>query len=277
MSNLNITNAIETNGVDILGFNLQNPIQINQFVFGWEVMCNGDGVSAVTINLFDMSSINLDTFDAPSINGGGVLWQYWENRDIEIEFLLRKDTEAEFKTKLDEIKAKFSKTNAPFDWLYNWVVRRVRASLVSPIARVERISGSAMRFRMTLRSLDPDWQEITPTYEVYDSVSTSIQTNIDNDASQPAPVSFYIAYGSGSNVINTTISVNNIPISISNNFVSGDVLIVDSWDFRVLSSDTPLNFTGLFPLLSRGTNIIRINFDGTVDANITVVYHNTYS
>lgn len=95
--------------------------------------------------------------------------------------LIRKDTETEYKAKVDQTKKRFMKTNPNFDRLYNGKVRRLKVS-VTEFVRTDSLEGSKVsgRYRLVLRSVEPDWKLIDPTYVVYRDVDRSIQTSISN-------------------------------------------------------------------------------------------------
>lgn len=277
MSNLYPTNTVWTNQIDLQNFNEVDLTSIPKFSFNWLVLCNWQNVAIIEMNRLDMSDIDLNSFNAPNINGWWVVWHFRETRRLELDLIIKGETVEEYRNYLDAFKQQVSETEWYFNVKYvDDEVRRCKMS-ITRFRRTRFIWQTSGQFRMTLESLEPDWTAKDSDSQVIRWVTGDIQASIDNKWSQPTRLSSYLIFGVWTSVTALTILVNGIWFSLGESFSDWDVLFIDHQNFEVKKNGVVIDYNGALPILDRWINIINYEFTWSVDVDITNVYNKVYS
>lgn len=243
---------------------------------------DGDHVSSV-IEAFSMPSRELVTYKIPRADGEGLNGDYFRGRRIKVSGIIEKTTNALLETELDTFKNKMAASEGNLDLKVNGEVRRIKATVENPEAMFAKREGyhiSFTPFEMSFLALEPMWHSLDYQTETYEDVALlSYPDEVEVTGSYKAQPVIIIILQSVTSV--TAIAFDNDTngdsIEITETFAAGDVLVIDSEEKSVTLNGTEVDYDGVFPELSVGTNEFDITVTGTaVEYTATVKYRKTY-
>lgn len=221
-------------------------------------------------------NIELNSFNFPKSDGGGVLSKYFRGRTISIECTIKSDTAENFNTLLDMVKKKLRTTEWYLDITVNGEIRRIKATLT-------KFDAGRMHYNVTFTKATLEFTAIEPffyaknkqSYEFLGVTGTS-SYEVSNDGSVESQPVFYIIGTSWSSVTSLAITAFGKTLTISTTISSWDILIVSSEEKTVTKNGVEIDYTGYFPVFPPGSNPFTITTVGTIALDITLIQNKNY-
>ena len=249
------------------------------FVFNWYSLHKSDGsVRVRNSNHDDLWSIKLDTFNAPRVDWGWVLWQYYRSKDISLDISLNADSVALLNALIDDFKKNTRKTEWWLEIYLDSTVRRVKASVVDLKFNRQYFNITfCQEVTITFRTMDPHWQEKNATSSSYLWITADLNEEIENTGNVDVYPNFYFNFSSVVSLWSVSIEMWWYSIGITETINTWDVLIIDWTNRDVTLNWTSIDYTWTFPLLEVWDNPVTFDFgSGTFSCDITVIYYTTY-
>lgn len=206
-------------------------------------------------------------------DGALVVKQQYKSKVFKVEGWFKKDGITLAETARDEFMLAMSKTNQPFDIDYKGGIRRYLASAQNIIVSKKGISS----FGFSVQFLSPDgmgWDTASTALIASANITTSsaeIPVSIQGTykADPTTRLSFFtVAGGTGK-----TVSIGNAAtlrqIQITRDWVSGDVLEIDTLNGYVRVNGIDTDFIGQLPSFQPGDNALSY-VDGFTSRDVTV-------
>lgn len=247
------------------------------FIFDWFDLSDCGELSIDTANYDDMNRIALDTYDAPRIDGGGVLWYFVRGKILNIKLIVIKDNEQDLNDAIDNIKLKLFKKEGLLKIKINGKYREVKASLTSiNFNRDFEKKNILSNVTISFTAMENFYEE-EATYNTEVGVtSPTLWLDIDNTWAR-TDYSLYFIFGAwvvGTNEI--TIQQDWYTLTINQTISDGDILVVDGVGKQVVYNGSPIDYDWPFVQIDNGSNPILISINGTYIADITRLYNVNY-
>lgn len=220
--------------------------------------------------------VELNSFNFPKSDGGGVLSKYFRGRTISLECTIKADTGVAFNTLLDTVKKKLRKTEGYLDITVNGEIRRIKATLT-------KFDAGRMHYNITFTKATIEFTALEPffyaknkqSYEFLGQTATFSQ-EITNEGSVESLPSFYFIATPGANITSLAITAFGKTLTIPTTLVSGDILIVSSQDKTVTENGVEIDYTGFFPIFPPGSNPFTVTLVGTTFLDLTIIQNKNY-
>lgn len=221
------------------------------------------------------------TQSIPRDDGQFSIGDFWRNKTIRISGVLRKSTNALLEAEIDEMKRKLAVREGNLDIKIAGVIRRYVATLVSGENMFARRRG----YHITFAPFDVEFKTIRPfgTLKNYTSRSLFTQTSLDldeqiNNSGNIRTKPILILNFSAANSITVIKFENNTTgeeISITENISAGDYVKFDSESKEVTVNGVAVDYSGSFPEVETGANLITITLTGTSATYTLTTKHKT--
>lgn len=220
--------------------------------------------------------IELNSFNFPRADGGGVLSKFYRGRTIMVECTIKADTGTAFNDLLDTVKKKLRTTEGYLDITVNGEIRRIKANLTKFDAGRMHYNVSFTKANIEFTSVEPFfYAKNKQSYEFLGMTGTFSQEVTNAGSVESLPIFYFIA-GAGSNITSLAITAFGKTITIPTTLIAGDVLIVDSENKTVTENGTPVNYTGFFPIFPPGSNPFTVTTVGTTALDLTLIQNKNY-
>jgi phage-related protein len=224
----------------------------------------------------DLGRIDLSTFDFPRDDGGGVLSKYYRWRQIKLKVLVTTDTAANLNAKLDEMKRFLSDTEWNLDIAVNGETRRIRATVTGLKFDRKGYNLTFIQGDITLTAVDAFFRAKTDQSWLFEGRWTDFWEEISNAWSADADPRFYFIFWSGSSATNLQISSGTRTISVSRTFSAWDILVIDCDQKTVTHNGISVDYSGMFPVFSPGSNPFHTVITGTATMDLTAIVAKNY-
>lgn len=243
-----------------------------------------DGYSLQNINFItsridydDLTTVELNKFNFPRADGGGVLSKYYRGRTIKLEGYIKADTQTDFLTLIDEVKKNTRATEGYLEITINGEVRQIKATVtdlsysrdhynitMSPIS-ITFTAQEAFFYSKTPQSLSLFWKTATFTEEM---------THLWGAEAQP---DVYFVFGAWTSVtaVSFTDPTGRI-LTVTTALADTDVIIIDSENKKVYKNSVETDYTWAFPIFSPWANNFTCTFTWTVLVDTTLVLPKNY-
>jgi len=229
-------------------------------------------------NYDDINWIQLDTYNAPRTDWGGVLWYYINGKTINFNIVIKEADEEALNTKIDALKKWLAVKNWLLQIEINWVRRVWEANLTS-------LTFNRDFTKKTIQN------NVTATFattnhlyaETGDAVSevwytgNNIAFDIDNLWTTTCFYKIAMIFGSGNAWVDTISLVKDwYTLDISQTITDSDILIID-WVNKVVTLNTvAIDYDWPFTELALWSNPFEININWTTNVDITVLFNKNY-
>lgn len=224
----------------------------------------------------DLWTIDFQTFANPDSDWGGILSKYYRTKTINLTLSIKQPTEEELDSLIDEIKYRTSKTEWYLD-IYIWSFRRRRTATLTNLVfnrknyNITRCGEVQLTFQCTnphgrskeLKSLTFNWIGNDYTEEIsYKGSAKSYFKGI-----------FIVKTA---NATKFSITVNGYKQEIIHNITDWDVINYDWEEKEIQINWVNQKYIWPFVELQHGINNIRIEFDWSIDYDLSLIYKETY-
>ncbi len=278
-------NTFQLNTLELNDLALPAGVDISEFddlEFDGYSLQSTDIISSV-IRDSSTPARELVTYRAPRYDGGGLIGNYFRERKIVVQGVIKAATAAELETALDTMKRRLTLAEGNLDRKISGNIRRITATLSNPdqlFARREGYHITVCPFDAEFLALEPMWHDIN-----YTSLTTTGITNLvhndtaENEGTYKAQAVLIVIFDAATSVTafkfaNTS---NGQEITITRSYTAGDVLIIDGEEKSVTVNGTEVDYTGAFPEFDYGANTYSLTTTGSsVDYTKTMKFKKTY-
>ena len=247
------------------------------FVFNWVDLSDCWELAIDTSNYDDINQIDLDTYQAPRTDWGGVLWYYVRGKNINIKMIIKKNTEAELNDMIDYLKLKLFKKEWLLKIKVNWKYRQVKANLTSldfnrDFESVWILSNVALSFKTMENFADEN-----ATYGTETGVNTPTLSLDINNIWMRTDYVLYLIFGAG--VVwtqNITVQKDWYTMTINQAITDWGILIIDWINKKVSYNGVDIDYDWPFVQIENGSNPVLLSIDWTYIADITYLYFLNY-
>jgi len=250
------------------------------FVFNGYSMHKSDGsVRIRNSNHDDLWSIDLNTFDLPREDGGGVLWHYYRSKTIEFSVTLKSETSAWLNELIDDFKRNTRETEWRLEIKIDGIIRRATASITSLKFNRQYFNITfCTDINISFQTMDPHRQLKDYTSITYNNKTATFQEEITNNGSEDTYCKYYFIFNSGtSSLWSLAITIKWYILQVTWPFDTNDILIIDGENKTVTLNWVDIDYTWIFQKLEVGSNPVYFTFTGwTVDVDVTNIYTKKY-
>lgn len=232
-----------------------------------------------TVDYDDLWTIDLQTFNSPMIDWGGVLSQLYRSKTVTFNMSITASTLHLLNDAIDWLKKYTMATEWRLEISVNWVVRRCKASRTS--LEFNRKSYSLTFVSdviLTFVTLDPHWTEKTATTSV-ETLTWDKTYTVDNTWTAPVFPITYINFDTwNASITSVSLTLGGNTMTITEAFADWDILTIDWGNKRVKKNNTLIDYDWVFEPLDPWENIVDVAFNwwATVSAELTTSYFKTY-
>lgn len=220
--------------------------------------------------------VELNAFNFPKSDGGGVLSKYFRGRAISIECTIKADTGTAFNDLLDTIKKKLRTTEGYLDITVNGEIRRIKATLTKFDAGRMHYNVSFTKATLEFTAVEPFFYAKNKQSYEFLGVTGSSGFEIENEGSVESLPALYFIGTATCNISSLAITAFGKTLTVSTTLVAGDILIVSSEDKTVTKNGAEIDYTGFFPIFPPGSNPFTVTTVGTTALDITIIQNKNY-
>lgn len=243
-----------------------------------------DGYSLQNLNFItsrldydDLWKVELNTFNYPRSDGGGVLSKYYRGRTIKLVGSIKKDTVTEFNDFLDEVKKNLRKTEGYLEVTINGEIRRIKATMTDLSLNRDHYHITYSPIKVTFTAVEPFFYgKIKQSFGIFAKTATFTEEMTHAGGADSNPT-VYCIFGAGTSA--TALSFTDPSgriITITTAITVNDILIIDSERKIVTKNSVEIDYTGAFPIFSPWSNNFTVTFTGTVLVDTTIVLPKNY-
>lgn len=247
------------------------------FAFDWFSLHRADGsIRVKACDYDDIWAMDFNTFKNPDNDWGGVLSKYYRTKTINISLSITKETEEELDELIDELKYRTSKTEWYLD-IFVWAFRRRRTATLTSLKfnrkyyNVTRCGEVQLSFQCT----NPHGRGKEIKSLTFQSLWSDYTEEIlyNGSARSDFKMTFIVNTASATKL---TVKVNGYKQEITTNISNGDIITYDGEEKEIKVNGVNQRYSWPFEQLKRGMNNIRIQFEWTINYDLSVIYKEKY-
>lgn len=234
----------------------------------------------IVVPRYDFESTNqseYNSFNIPQSNWKGFLSRYWRDRDITIQWTLKANTKEELNNLIDELKFYVNQR----EWILkykttNWY-RQIKATCVDIQIPREHYNITFIPFTIILKNNEPFFYDsLNNTALLENQTNPTIIEELTNNWSEVSKLQAYIIFNSADSVDEVKLTIWNIALTYDWNLQEWDVLLIDWLNEEVLLNTIRQDYNWTFPDLEKWFNSVKIEINGTYNAEIILIYRTNY-
>jgi Phage tail protein len=270
-----MTNFLPLND-QIIGYS-PVPLSVSQDPVAFDgYWLQNSSVRTTLIDSDDLGKIDLSIFDLPRDDGGWVLSKYYRGRQMRLKVSVTMDTPENLNMKIDEMKRELSKTEGNLDITVNGEIRRIRATITAIKFDRKYYNLTFVQGDITLVTAEPFFRAVNDQSWLFEWRGTDFWEEISHGWSADADPRFYYLFGSGTSASGLSLTCRNRTIAIFRTLSPGDILVIDCDGKQVLHNGVSIDYSGMFPVFSPGSNPFHTVISGTTLADLTVIVAKNY-
>ena len=260
------------------GFWWLPEVGVSYFTFDWHEL-NSWNYRIRGVDFDDLWNIETQTFNAPMIDWGWVLWQFYRAKTITFNLSVLAQTVAELNTAIDLLKEYTRKTEWRLEINVNWTVRRCKASRTwLDFGRKAYHITFVPDVKLTFVTIDPHRTEKN-MINTDETVTGDLTYTVDNDWTAPVfPVSYVNFWTGNAWITQVKLIYQWQTMTIDESFTNGDILTIDAVNKIVKKNNTEIDYDWVFVPLDIWENVMELQFNGwaTVSAQLNTMFYRTY-
>lgn len=219
----------------------------------------------------DSIDTEINDFMIPQNNGRGLLSYFKRSRQISIDITIQWNTKEEFIQNMDRLRGEcFKPENILYYKRGELARRQIKVTCLSFPENYEHYNLTFLKTSISFIALEPFWYEETRQSTSIDIRNASFVEEITNkwtDVSQPI---IYMVVQTGE-ITNTTITVWNKVLEITQTLIAWDVLIINSEDLLIEYNGVNIDYSWEFPEMEKGANFFNFNLTWTFELKTLVL------
>lgn len=227
-----------------------------------------------SINSDDLGSMDYETFKTPRWNGGGVLNRYYRWHSVNINITIITDSKEALQSKMDTLKKSIS-------WLEDYLYvrtpndqRKLKWTVTNVVFNRQHYHITFIQAQITFTTVSPFFEDLI-TQSQSRSVTGSFTEEFLHNGTAPTSPRIFCNF-STSDVTSISMLVNGSLITIVQAIQDNSILIIDSQAKTVTLNGLNIDFTGVFPELSAGSNEITMTISWACSMDYTMIAPKTY-
>lgn len=242
------------------------------------VIFNGFGLLNETyvttrLNVRNMPSINLLQVSNPKSDWGILLDRFYKDRSITIEGHIRAENYEEMQKKIDALKKAIATKQGFLEFKFGESYRRILCTLAnSDIISRESYDVDHGKFTLTFRAEKPFRSEKQRGSVLFQGVNDEINGDVFNEGSEYSEPIINVLVNSASGANELSIAVGKEAIKIAKNLNANDIIDINTEEKTVVINGQPTDFSGKFPRLQAGLNILNLKANGNYNLDVSVLF-----
>lgn len=237
--------------------------------------------SKIIVSKFNVDDTpDVDYSDVPTARADGVtfLSKYWRKRKIIVSWYIKDDTKALLDVAMDTLKRNLRTSNAIFRYkIADDSYRQVLATMTSIRFSREHYHITHCPFTIEFETSEPFIYDSTLNTLLVETVtSATTVTEISNEWSEISYPQIYVIFNSATSVTSVSFNLGGRTIGISETINTNDVILIDCLNKIVSINGVSKDYTGTFPFLDIGTNILTFTINGTFSLDISAIYRSNF-
>ena len=248
----------------------------DDIVFGWYSLSN-DIIKVNKISFDNSHNIQSTTYDRPLSDGWGELNYFLREKTVTMRGRIKSESKEELYREVDRFKRAIVQSEQNLDIKVNGVIRRAKASLMSPesIFDREHYHVTFLPFEITFRALEKFKETQRDITTITGLTGDFIEEVYNYWNAKANPVAVF-TFDSASGVNEISMDIGWEIITISESISAWDILTIDVENKQVLLNSIDTDYIWTFPQLNVWNNSYNITVNGTSNFSFTIYYFNTY-
>lgn len=177
---------------------------------------------------------------------------------------------------IDDMKKNISGTEKVLQYTNANGTRKITATLSDAQFDRKHYHVSFCPFVLTFESQDAFWYDASDE-SFSGNLTTSPSTeNFDNGGSAPANPRVVFAFSSATSVTSVSFSANSKTVTVTGAFAAGTVIELNGETKTAYVNGTETDYSGTFPELLTGGNVVTFTVDGTFSADLIAIWRKNY-
>lgn len=223
-----------------------------QYITAGGVGFNGYDLNDITsiicqsIDVDDLTKVDLTSFEFPQSDGGGVLSKYYRGRQIKLKLFLKQSTPALLDTLIDTLKAQLKPTEGIFSFaVAGGETRIIPATVVNIKFDRNHYNLTFIKCEVTLQCAEAFFTTTTDQSTTWEQRSGNFSEEITHGGNATSLSRVYMIFGSAS-VSALSFSSNGKTIAPATSIITGDILIIDNGRKTVTKNGVSVDYAGTF-------------------------------
>lgn len=248
----------------------------DDIVFNWLGLQN-ENITTSFKDDDNLPMIQLIDYQNPLIDWGGILNKRYSEKKITLSWRLKSDTAEWLNNLIDIFKEKTSVTEWYLYIRVNGAYRRTKATVVgSDILNRNHYNITAVQYRLQLITLEPFFYDMNGETITEEGIVGNTSIEFQYTGTAWSDLRLYMIFNQAADVDEIILSMNDRQISIDALVSAWDVLYLDWKSKSITINWTEVDYTGAFPRIKYGSNLLDINITGTFDVDTTILYEKNY-
>ena len=243
------------------------------FIFNWYNLHNWTTRRVINSNHDDLWEIAFEKYNAPISDGWFAMNKYYRTKTITITMCLTSATWEWLNDLIDELKFQTSKMEWYLDIIINWMVRRRTATLTSlKIWKKNYNISFVQNVALTFQCVNPLSFNLTSITNTFNWISWNYVTEIIYNGKVNCNPSIYLIIKNESDLNSFAIDMNWYLFTISREFETNDLLIID-WETKLAKLNwTTIDYNWPFPMIEPWLNHIEIKVNAWALINYDMIF-----
>lgn len=242
-------------------------------IYSWEYSFDGFNlhdkvnITLKSSNNDDLTEQDISLYDFAYNHGGWFSSRYYRGREIRFIGSVKAETEQLFQEYMDTLKKWLSKA----EWILNVKGRKIKATLSKMAYNRNSYNITWSPVELTFKTSDAFWSEWAESIW-FTWITWDLQEEVSYIWTAPSSPTWYFAFQSGASITNISITHNWVSFIVPVSATSWDVVLIDGKNKTVLKNGVEIDFTGVFPEFTEYSNPFIVDFTGTVNVDVTLIF-----
>lgn len=270
----------------MINSNLLNSSQLNWYLSFWIVntddiifdnfSISGWFLRVSNLLIDDLSNIEINDYNNPQDNWGGVLSRYYRDRRINVNWVISWSSKEELTSLIDELKKRTKKKEWNLDIKFMWKYRRIKATAESITFDRQYYHITFVPFSLVFLCKEAFFRDVAYSETSFTGKTASFQEEVIVYWTTSCQSYTTMSFTSASSVTSVEMEVNWSSISYTGTVATNDVLTFDWENKRVLKNGVEVDYDWIFVDYQVDRNIVSFTINWTYNVDISCFYKNAY-
>ena len=256
------------------------PLDSNNYInfvnFNWLNLNDCWDIVITGWNYLDLWNIDLQTYNSPFQDGGGVLSSYMTEKSITFEIFVKQETESELYSFIDELKRQTNKK----EWklIVDFGELRYTYATLTDFQTNYDAKESKRLNNLSLTFVSKTPHLISSQVQGFaEDVNTNIYPlDLNNIGSEETQHNFTIVWNIGHTTSKIEINNNWYTLTINTALSNWDILQINGETKIVKKNWVSIDYDWVFEELKLWSNPMSIVFTGTVNCSVSTYFYSKY-